>query len=342
MNPLRVALLLLSLCALFLAPIYSFAETSAGVTAQIQKSQSLLAKKREALDTVENRLKSYEVKKSDAMSQLIRAKADLAEAKRELDRASKETGENSEHKQDLAQRMYELSERGLQSRERRQERILENFRELTAEKEQLNTDITKLTSTIATLRKRVKLLENQEKAARIAAESKPDATPTPAPKAVVKATPVPTPTPEPEPIEIVSEDEGVTTETAAMATDKETAQKEDSVTEESLSPRQRYARLQMRKLNELTLNADKSENRRYTELLMEVDRDQVIELEYLGNDQFYAEVKLQKGKHKLLIRLRKFVVTIPNSADNDTFVVIYDARDKGDEHFVFFNKKLLN
>lgn len=331
MNLSRVALLLFSLCTLILAPIYTYAETSNEVRTKIENYKSSIAKKSEALDTIKNRLDAYEAKKNDATSQRVKAKADVMESKRELDRTKQLTGDSAANKKDLAQRRYELAERGLQSREKRLDRIMGKYKELSAEDEKITADISWLKSQIDPLTKKAAALVKQEKTAAkaiIAAKAAPKPTPTPTPK------PRPTATPTQEPVETV--------ETPASDVAVETPPVPDPKAAVDLTPRQRYARSEMRKLNEKTKGADKSEQRHYTEVLMEIDRGESVELEYLGNNQFYSEVELSKGKHTLHVNLRKFNVRIPDLADGDTFVVIYDASDEEKARVVFFNKNLLD
>lgn len=332
----RVALLLFSLCTLILAPIYTQAETSADVRTKIESHKSSITKKNEALDTISNRLEAYQAKKNDATSQLVKAKADVLEAQRELDKAKQLTGDTAERKQDLAQRRYELAERGVQSREKRLERLMGKYNELSAEEDKVTAEIDWLSSQIDPLTKKASLLAEQEKAAAalaVAAKAAPKPTPKPTP------IPTPKPTPSPEPVETVETPASdVAVETPAMAK----AAPEPEASPEDLTPRQRYARKEMRKLNEMTKGADKTEQRHYTEVLMEIDRKDAVELEYLGNNQFYGEVDLSKGKHTLTVNLRKFIVKIPDSADGDTFVVIYDTSDQEKARIVFFNKNLLD
>lgn len=343
MKVIRAVVVSATLSTGLMMAVSSFAETAAEVTAKVESYKSSIESKKEALDTVENRLLAYVAKREDATAQLQDAREDYAEAKLKLEEANSLPAEEGARARDLAQRRIELGERGVQSRERRLERVEEKYQELLSEQKKLEADIKWLTSQIGPLSQQAATLKQQE--LRAAELKKAQPKPTPAPTPIVKATPPPVATPEPEPVETVeaeSENPDTTVSTADITPEPQTGERAQPVNEDDLSPRQRYARTEMRKLNEKTKGADKSEHRRYSELVLEIDRDDLIELEYLGNDQFFSEITLSEGKHTLTINLRKFVVKIPKSADGDTFVVIYDTTDLSNARFVFFNKKLLD
>jgi len=347
MKYIRLAMQSFSLCLIVTALCNSaLAETAAEINAKVDSYKNSLIAKQAALETINNRLLAYEAKNDDAVAQLAKAKEDLTEATATLEEANQVKSEDGPGKRDLAQRRYELAERGVQSREKRLDRVINKNKELNQEKDALQSEIKWVNTQITTLSKQAEqtLLEEKKFAELQRAKAKKPA-PTAVPTPVKIAAPAPPPAPEA--VETIESVEGdAVAETAASAvkatpppTSTAAAQ---PVNEKDLTPRQRYARNEMRKLNTLTKDADKREHRRYTELLMEVDREDPVELEYLGNEQFFTEIALSKGKHKLTINLRKFVVKIPDSADGDTFVVIYDTTDLSNARFVFFNKKLLD
>ncbi|WP_075184617.1 hypothetical protein [Teredinibacter haidensis] len=338
MNNLRLALSVLTLCSSLAYIPYTAAETSSELTTKVERYQASISNKGAALETVENRLLAYEAKKDDAASQLDAAKVDLREAQSNLTQAKIDTSEDSARKQDMAQRRLELAERAVQSREKRLERVMRKFEELSAEKEKLENDISWLKDEIPSLTSRAKTLSTRERQPAAAPQPIKIASPLPA------ATPRPAPiaTPEPPPVVVESEDTPIakTIQTAVVAAAP--VKTGNNAASQDLTPRQLYAREEMHKLNELTKTADKREHRRYNELLMEIDRNEVVELEYMGNEQFYTETQLTQGKHKLTINLRKFSVTIPEKANGDTYVVIYDTTNIRNARFVIFNKKLLD
>lgn len=334
MNHMRLAISI-SLCLLTgLFSCITLAETRAQAVAELEKLEAIKANKRDALETVRSRLDYYETKKPDAQTQLAEAQVTMAEAQSGLEEAEASKEADAERSIDLAKRRLELAVRGLQSREGRLERTIEKITELSAEEEQLDTELETVLKQIAEQKERIDILKEQESRPKVAA-STPAPTPVPTPR--------PTAAPEPAPIKV---EEEKAPEVAAAAKPAPTeaprpAAAQDSVQLKDMSPQQRYAHVEMKKLNDLIKAANKKKRPRYDELMLDIDRNEEMELEFLGEEQYYGEFPLAAGAHKLTINLKQYKIHIPDEQDGATFVLIYDARNHRSPNLVFFNKALL-
>lgn len=368
MTVFRAAFVRLSIALCLLFPVQLLAESAAEIQSKITQSETDLSSKKSALETVLNRLSSYQFKIQDAKERLESVRKDLREAETNLINADADTSKEGPRLRDIAARRLELAKHNVESHEARLDRVARKSDELQAEADQLGseierteTNLTKLTEKLrntiaadkaaaqaeqARLREAIERAraeqhsaqeEAKQEAQRLAQEAEA--------KRMAKQQ---------------ADEELKQQDNARLATQQAietkaavkldgdsspasagTEQTSDQTSETALTPLQRYARNEMSKLNNRIKNSNKSEERHFLELLMEVDRDQVFELEYLGNNQFYTELKLDKGKHKLTINLRRFIATVPDEADGDTFVVIYDASNRDDGRFIIFNKNLL-
>ncbi|SMF09089.1 hypothetical protein SAMN02745866_00672 [Alteromonadaceae bacterium Bs31] len=351
MKLLRVAALAFSICISPLVSPGAFAQSSSDVSAKAENYKLSISTKKEALQTLENRLLAYDVKKEDATKQLAVAKEDLKNVQADLELANQDTSDDGPRKREMAKTRLELAERGVQNREKRLDRVSRKHAELITERDKTKADINWLNRQINSLDKQAQAIRVEEdRFANMQAAASPEPVKIAAPPLVAKPT-------EPAVVKDVAKQPATampaaaSTENAAEASGANTQAPQlpatsihaaKPVNEKDLTPRQRYARSEMQKLNELTKNADKTQHRRYSELLMDINYKRAVELEYLGNEQFYTEVDLVAGKHKLVIDSRKFMVKVPESADGDTYVVIYDTTDSRNERFVFFNKRLLD
>ncbi|WP_019604562.1 hypothetical protein [Teredinibacter turnerae] len=343
MNYLRLAIRSsLCLITLLFAQI-SVAQT--GAQAELDKLQARVASVKDSLETIDSRLEYYEVKKPDAETQLAEAQLSYQEAESLLAEAKASKEADAARAIDLANRRIELAERGLKSREGRLERTITKIVELGDEKKQLLAELSTLERQIAEKKERIAIIKEQKARAAVAAQAAPAPTPVPKPKPTPRPKPTPTPTPEPVAIEVVEEvaEAEATPEAEAESAPvpAPVAAAEDDASLKNLSPQARYARAQMKTLNRLLKEESKRRNQRYDELTVKVDRDDEIDLEHLGNEQYYAELSLGAGEHALTIKLRKYKVRIPAEQDGDMFVLIYDARDHRKPRFAFFNKGLL-
>ena len=365
----RAAIIFITLCFTVAVPFSLQAQAQTGDAARLERIKTSLAAKQESLATLENRLLAYVVKQDDATTKLAKAERELAESKAALEAAQGDTSETGLRQLSLAEKRLELDERGVLNRGKRLDRINRKTAELEAEAADLQAEIAWAEGQlggkkiVAAPQPKPKPTPKPTPRPTAVATPKPTLAPTLVPTAVKAkpiATPVPTiiptvapkPTLKPTPAPVAIEDEIETIEQEVeeaiakrpklVAPIAPTAAPLAEEIERVLTPRERYARRQMKRLNDMTRDADKGEHRRYDELLMRIDRDDDIELEYLGNEQFYAEVEMTKGRHKLTINLSRYVVNIPKAADGDTFVVIYDTTDLTEPKFMFFNKNLLD
>ncbi|WP_018015604.1 hypothetical protein [Teredinibacter turnerae] len=342
MNYLRLAIRS-SLCLITLLFVQiSVAQT--GAQAELDKLQARVASVKDSLETIDSRLEYYEVKKPEAESQLAEAQLAYQEAETLLAEAKASKEADAARAIDLANRRIELAERGLKSREGRLERTITKIVELGEEKKQLVAELGALERQIAEKKERVEIVQEQKARAAVAAQAAPAPTPVPKPKPTPRPKPTPTPTPEPVAIEVVEEVAEATPEAKAEPTPAPApvaAVEADDASLQNLSPQARYAHAQMKTLNRLLKEESKRRNQRYDELTVQVDRDDEVDLEHLGNEQYYAELSLGAGEHALTIKLRKYKVRIPAEQDGDMFVLIYDARDHRKPRFAFFNKGLL-
>lgn len=345
---LRTAILSLSLgLTAISASQVVMAQPPGEIREQINQHEGTLERKKTALTTLKTRLASYKHKIQDAQRRLDDAVMGLKEAKANVAEADSNTSEDGPRLRDLAARRLELAQHSLESQTARYERVTRKSEELKEEAEELAAGIAKLEQLIArqsaelksavAAQQRAAELDRQ-KALQAQAEAQERAARQRAEEAKREA------------------EQARARELAEAAEAQAASQQSESETEkgqassdlsshaaqpERLTPQQRYAREQMKQLNERVKGGDPSEERHFLELLMEINKDRVVELEHLGNNQFYTEVPLEKGKHTININLRKFVATVPEDADGDTFVMIYDASKSKDGRFIIFNKDLL-
>ncbi|UTA49452.1 hypothetical protein L1F30_07925 [Simiduia sp. 21SJ11W-1] len=282
--------------------------------------QTALSKKESALTTLNNRIESYAQRQVDAEEKLQEALADLGSATAELDAATRSNATNAQTLQTLAAKKVELAKNALESRQSRLNSAREKYTALLVEKQTTEAEIKAFSSVIAQRQRDAQAqakakAEAQRQAAIIAAQNTSITTATPAPAV-----------PQPQ----------IAASTAQSAEPKPVAE------EVPPTPRQLHAQKMMDELNARVKGADKEGWRRYESLTLRVDRGDLLEFEYLGNHQYYAEVELEKGKRRIKIRSRTFAVEVPDDEHGHTFVVIYDTRDKYKAEFSIFNKSLLD
>lgn len=313
---------------------WAMSQSSTQIQSSISETRDLIRSKKSALDTVLNRLSSYQFKNEDAKNRLKEVRDDLIEAENELAAAQANTSNDAPRLQEMAQRRLELAQHNVESHQARLERVNRKSEELQREADQLGTDIQRAEKQLTRLTTQLRDQMAQEKEQAEEERQRLQA-------AIARAEK------EAEEAKLLAEQEA---EAAASSSNPAAPQAQLASTSNAaiqkpspapLTPLQRYARREMQILNQRIKDADKNEDRHFLELIMEVDREDVVELEYLGNNQFYSEIPLSKGKHKITINLRRFIATVPDEADGDTFVVIYDATDKENGRFVIFNKNLL-
>ncbi|WP_185236440.1 hypothetical protein [Teredinibacter franksiae] len=327
MKPLRMAMCLLSVVIACALANLAAAETSSELRAKADRYRAAIPNKVSALETIQTRIKAYEQKKVEAQAQLDQARKDLIEAQTNMTIAKADTSDEAERLQSIGERRLELAERTLKSREKRSERAVIKHTELTAEQQKLQDEMKWMEGQIPELLTKA---DNQETAEIRNAKQKKEAQLAALAPPPPVSTPSPTAEPTPEPIELASAD-GQSFILPASASNAEGAS----------NARQQYARGEMKKLLELTRNADRTNKPRRDDPVLNVDGEEIEELEYLGAKQYYTEVPLAAGRYKVAIGARKFVATIPASADGNIFVVIFDTADTRTGRVAFFNKKHL-
>ncbi|BFM11818.1 hypothetical protein R50072_19710 [Simiduia litorea] len=315
-----------SFCLAFVVSLTSqltLANTKAELTAALNNTQAKLENKETGIETLESRLSSYSNRQADAQEKLDKAKAELAAAQEELAQAKASTDEGAAVQQELAQKKIELALNGLESRKKRLESTSEKLASLSKELKTAQADHQSLKIKVATLETQIAAVKNTPSA------PAPKTAPT---KPVYTAAPV---APAPAPIAL-KEPEPVVTAAATPATQSTPAKPDTPLTAQELS-----ARKEMKTLATKTKGADTSGYRQYAELYIEANNGEKEELEFLGNGQYYGEIKLTSDSNKLKIRNRTFKVNVPDDQNGSVFVVIYDATNRPKPRFVIFNKNLL-
>lgn len=304
------------------------------IAQSIASLESSLSKKESALVTLENRIESYAQRQLDAEEKLQQALEDLGAATAELDEAKQSTSPEAATQQSLATKKVELAKNALESRQSRLNSAREKYTSLLVDKQRTEAEITALEAVIAERRRVAEARATAaQEAARLAEQRAAEekfAANTQAPTPAITQPKIAAKTVAPK-----------TTEPKIEAPQQDTALPEASEDAQP-TPRQLHAQKMMAELNERVKGADKEGWRRYETLTLKVNREEPIEFEYLGNHQYYAEVQLEDGKQKIKIRSRTFVINVPKDESGDTFVVIYDTRDKYKADFSIFNKSLLD
>ncbi len=337
--------------ALFLVlPTVAMAQTANEIQAKVTHHKSALKSNSAKLETTLNRLKSYQFKIQDAQQRLAQVKKELVEAEQNLAQADLDKSDEGKRLRDIAARRLELAHHNVEAHQARLERVVRKSEELQASADKLGTEIEWSEKQLIKLADTLKLTTAAEKAAAELEKRRLEEALARAKAEEEKARQ-----------EAAREAKRLEEETARLreAERQQQLSAEQAVTADSqakpplvpplttlddaanLTPLQLYARREIIGLNQRIHNSDKSTPQHFLKLLMEIDDERVLELEYLGNNQFYSELPLSKGKHKIIINLRRFVATVPDEADGDTFIVIFDASNPDDGRFVIFNKYLL-
>lgn len=314
----------------------AFADARSDLVATLNKTQVKLENRKTASDTLESRLNGYKERQKEAEEKLISAQNDLATARADLIEAGNSKADGAENQQELAQKKVALAENGLESRRSRLNSISDNYQGILQEMAENQKQIASLELTVASLT--TQLSKTPIAAKKIAPPPEKIAVAA-APKQTPKHVPVKQPVLAPAPMAIAPT-RVISTPVAAVSTNTETASTAEEPRE--LSARAQYARAQMTELNQKTKGADSESYRQYTELTAKVDRSDLTELEFLGNGQYYGELKLDGGNHRIQIRSRNFQVKVPADETGNTFVVLYDTTDRNKPRFVFFNKTLID
>lgn len=305
------------------------AQTKAQLAASIESTQNKLTNNASATETLQRRLDSYTERLVDAEDKLSKAQADLDAANAELSDARNATGDQAQMQQELATRKLDLARNALESRQSRYQSAQRKRAELQLALASSERDAQALSLKLASLK--------QQYAA--APASPPKAAPKPAQPAPKPALQAKAPAPAPAAVVVAAPVAPVPVATEAVA---EAVVEPEPAPVVELTPAQRYAREQMAALNAKIKDAQTDGYRQFEELYVRVRGGQEEEFEFLGNGQYYAEMPLSSGKHKLKIQSRTFVVSVPEAENNQVFTFIYDATNRQKPRFVFFNKALLD
>ncbi|BFM16415.1 hypothetical protein R50073_25980 [Maricurvus nonylphenolicus] len=315
--------------------------TSAGILSDEQDKLSRYEQAYEnhlvALEDIENEIFGYTNKVEVARADLVTAEKELAEAAAALAEARatalKTPGQDADRTLKKATHSHKMASRGVRSRTKRLERVEGNLAELQAQlqeqQEQLDDDknrIQEQQERIITVRAD---LERKAKQRELAdAKAKADAAKQaqkPAP-VVAKPKPVVEPEPVPQPKPKVVEAPKPAPKTELSELDKEAlafAQKE-------------VARLEK-------LLADGSTGRPiFKRLVLKGNRTKPVNFEFLGQNQYRAEVVVAQGKQIFEIGKHKYRRTIPASDNGETYVFIFDAKRPSRPRMVMFKKSLLD
>ena len=305
------------------------AETVAQSKSVLAGLEDRLFQQAESLKTIEGRIRSYSKKIIRAESDLASAKAELSAANKEVIKAYSDKSQDNTRMQDNAARNHELAEKTLHLRQKRLDRAQRKLEELQQERNRLQLDTDDLQKKITEQTERVLVLTTlaSSQPAKASAspkllKAKPDAPKRPAPE------PAPPETPS-LPVAIKTVDDAPVKPTATPKPE--------------LSSQQRYARTQMKIMNDLIADApeDESPPRAYKDLELKLGKE-VVEFEYLGNRQFYTEVMLSHGSHKIKIADRRYNITIPETEKPGLFVVIYNVLEPNKPSFIIFSKAMLD
>lgn len=330
MSYLRATIIRALIGTLLIIGSHVSAETIGELNAKLDNYNGNLEKSISTLNILNSRLLSYESKLANAKEKAAESEENLSSAQKRLNQPVDEKNPEAKRIQEQHQKRLKLAEHGLQATRSRLQRVLRKKEELQKEAETskttihwLNKKIEFFTTELASQKKQ----ENEFRQAKDKADKERIANRlAEIDKAKMEAATL-----------------SSTSSTLPPPVIQESTEQKPVIAQSKtkMTPKQRFAQKEMDRLYKNTNNSDKSEKRHYLELLLEIDRKEVVELEYLGNNHFYTEIKLNKGKHKLSINLRQFIAKVPESEDGDTYVVIYDATNKRDSRFVIFNKNLL-
>jgi len=319
------------LCSVAIAlPVY--ASTPEKLSAKIANHREHLQKNKNDLVTISARLDSYRQKETDAIKKVKEAEEYLANAKKQFEDSYKDPTADTILLREQYQKRKILAQTGLLAKEARLERIERKILELGTAEKQKRGAITWLESQLVILNQSMRRAINNKTDQQITSTSSPN------PRKEEKVTTI-IPAKGAAPLSRAETHreirQSVFTQTNNVVSHSE------ELEAINLSPMQKYAYQQMNTLRQRIKGADRTDKRGSLELVLEVDNQHVIELEYLGNDQFYTEVELLSGKHTLAINLRKYVATVPGSDKQSTYVVIYDGSNPKDGKLIIFDKKLI-
>ncbi|TQV73429.1 hypothetical protein FKG94_17140 [Exilibacterium tricleocarpae] len=288
---------------------------------------------------IENDLLGDRTKATEAQADLEQAKQELVTAEAELTAArqafSADAGQENSRALKKAEHSHKMAERGVRTRTKRLERVDRNLKESEAKLAATKKAIASLRSQIASQRQRLSEVAASLKAqadqdATAAAVTRVDSRPTPQPpKAPAKpVAPEPKPVEPPQPAAVAAK--------ALQAPPAAAPKQVIALDQEALA----YARGEMSRLESFL--ADGQPGRpSYRRLVLRGSKVQAVAFEFLGRDQYRAEVPVAAGKQQFEIGSHKFRRTIPASDDGEMYVFIYDAKRLSRPRLAIFRKSLL-
>jgi DNA repair exonuclease SbcCD ATPase subunit len=317
--------------------------TSAGILSDEQDKLSRYEQAYEnhlvALEDIENEIFGYSNKVEKARTDLATAEKELAEAAAALAQAratALETpGQEADRTLKKATHSHKMASRGVRSRTKRLERVEGNLAELQAQlqeqQERLSEDKNRIqeqqeriTTVRADLERKAKQRELAEAKAKAEAAKQAQK---PAP-VVAKPKPVvePEPVPQPEPKVVVAPKPEPAPKVELSELDKEALE---------------FAQKEVDRLEKLL--ADGSTGRPiFKRLVLKGNRTEPVNFEFLGQNQYRAEVVVSQGKQIFEIGKHKYRRTIPASDNGETYVFIFDAKRPSRPRMVMFKKSLLD
>lgn len=299
----------------------------------LDRYEETVAENKVAFSILRKRLKSYRVKRNDAESQLLKYSRDLEELKLKHKKSKKVTRLG-----------YEIKHLQL-------EKILKTIRVLDDEAKDISSSIEVMSRQIMYLSNKISNLDYRNKVAHIGEEKKPEKKPEkmlePKKKEsqsvyLGKSGSISYARAKPTSAIGISSDSTPSESNTIVNTEpfsKITDEKIHHAPTSKKTPMQQQARRAMNRLFEKTKGADKAESHVSLELVLSESPISTVDLEYLGNEQFYTEVQINKGKHTLRINRKKFNIAVPQTEGGDVFVIIYDNKKV---QIAAFNKKLLH
>jgi predicted nucleic acid-binding Zn-ribbon protein len=103
-----------------------------------------------------------------------------------------------------------------------------------------------------------------------------------------------------------------------------------------------FAKEKMAATNDLIAAAGANDNANQDQLHLNGPNFNGIPFNYLGNQQYRADVTLHTGRHTFEIEKLRFRVDVPESDDAQVYVFLVDARDKNQLRASYFRQELLS
>lgn len=329
------------LLVLALLPIVAGTAGAASVAKEediLARLQQTLENNQAALEDIENDLLGSRNKLADAQADLVAEQQQLTDADKALTAAQQayDADPSQENRRALkkAEHSKNMAERGVRNRNNRFDRISRNVGELEA---QLATG----KSTVASTKRRVARQQERLDEVIAAAAQQSAEPPAAAPvKPVVAAAPPP-PVAKPAvaaplALQQSATDTEIETDVAPAAAAAEEAAQLSELDREALD----YAAREMGRLEKL-LAAGNPGKPSFRRLYLRGSKVDTTQFDFLGRNQYRAEVAVAEGKQLFEIGRHKFRRTVPASDDGEVYVFIFDAKRLSRPRLAIFKKSLL-